>query len=800
MIMKPTTVNRQTIIWPSPGTLFLSVMVDSGVRVHVITRIRPLHKGERKRSVKRVVKVVDSGDSDSENEGNAVVNVAIPSSSSKASVGSITSIPSAGLRGGGRKAGMTTYKQYSPSLALAPLCSQQEVFERSNIRALVGHSMRGYRATMFAYGQTGAGKSYTVIGEDRKPGLLYRGVNHLFKECAAEPNVKYTIRVSAIELYNEQCFDMLQTTTRARLAPLQIREHESQGFYVDRLTGVRCPNVQQCISSIRHAVAQRTVGGHQMNERSSRSHLMVTLYVDGIPVDAARTFGRLCFVDLAGSERLKHTRSSNAKESGFINKSLYTLGKVINGIANSGGTLTRRNNRKVPFRESILTKLLISSLGGNTMCTMVACVSCGGDALGETMRTLGFAMKAKGIVNHPNIHVDEQEQLVSNLKREIEKLKKENLQLKHMVIEVSQEASLASSKGVGSNHIGLVNDIEQLVGETGFDFADVDMEFFGLDEEEGIEEVSELEDEDEDEDEEKDQEYKEEEDFDEDYFSENYEDDDDFNDEEKEQEEEKEEYGSDDQDDSPNIFGTKEAKQQLSTDPEQRIVELQLMIVEAKAKVVGEGGRVSRQIIQLEEELEDLQNELRLTAQLNNLGLEGEEEKEAGTEEEIDEEEEEEQEREDEQKARALQQMIQDTVDSAVKTPESGIYGEEGGGDNDSEEEAKLSPTGFGFEEDELGNWREMWENSLKILASDDFSGPQGGEKLKVLERLDEKPPVKKLFAGRGRGRGSGRGGGRGGGRAALRGGGKKLGARQGGAQGRKKNSAIKSAYNASAY
>ena len=187
--------------------------------IQVICRVRPLNKGERKRSVKRVVKVVEAGDL----EDNAVVNVALPKSGSSASK---TSIPSVGLRGGKQKnAGVTTHKQYHPSLALAPGCTQQEVFERSNLRELVSHSMMGYRATMFAYGQTGAGKSYTVVGEDRKPGLLYRGVNYLFKECASDPNVKYTIRVSAIELYNEQCFDLLQTTTRARFTPLQVREH-----------------------------------------------------------------------------------------------------------------------------------------------------------------------------------------------------------------------------------------------------------------------------------------------------------------------------------------------------------------------------------------------------------------------------------------------------------------------------------------------------------------------------------------------------------------------------------------------
>ena len=116
---------------------------------------------------------------------------------------------------------------------------------------------------------------------------------------------------------------------------------------------------------------------------------MVTLYVDGtyLTSTGASTFGRITVVDLAGSERLKETRSRNVKESGFINKSLYTLGKVINGISKNGGTLlpgtTRRHIPNIPFRESVLTKLLVQSLGGENMCSMCACVSSGANAMDE---------------------------------------------------------------------------------------------------------------------------------------------------------------------------------------------------------------------------------------------------------------------------------------------------------------------------------------------------------------------------------------------------------------------------------
>ena len=387
------------------------------------------------------------------------------------------------------------------------------------------------------------------------------------------------------------------------------------------------------------------------------------------------------------------------------------------------------------------------------MCTMVACISGGGDALGETMRTMGFAMKAKGILNHPNIHVDEQEQLVSNLKREIEQLKKENMQLKHIVIEVSQEASLASSKGVGSNHIGLVNDIEQMVGSTGFYFEGAGVENFDF----GGEGEGEEEEEEEEKGEESGEESGEEEQQDDDseYSSDHYEDKDVYSEDEKYEasEEEKGQYSNDDDDDdddendgSPNIFRSGKSNIKLSSDPEQRILELQLLIVEAKARIEGDGGEVSKQILELESELEDLQNEIQLTAQLKGLGLDMEREEDG----------EEEGGRREEEQERALQQMIQDTMNSAAKTPESArAYDEDDEDEYEDEDEdgefdeAKLSPSGYNFAEEDVDNWRSMWENSLKILASDDFSDSGSKQRLEQIAQLEQHPPVKqRLFRG----------------------------------------------------
>ena len=223
--------------------------MSSAQNIHVIVRIRPLNKPEKKRKTKRCTKVLQSGQprdldiSPNRLNGGALVQVELPPSTSSRGGGQhLPSLVGGAAAAASHNPSHTAVKQYRPACALPPSSSQQDAFLTSNLPSLIKHSMNGYRTTFFAYGQTGAGKSYTVLGEDKKPGLLYRTANFLYKATQAKAesdNMKFTVRLSAIELYNEQCFDLL-TTGHARLKPLQVREHDKQGFYVDRLTGVRC--------------------------------------------------------------------------------------------------------------------------------------------------------------------------------------------------------------------------------------------------------------------------------------------------------------------------------------------------------------------------------------------------------------------------------------------------------------------------------------------------------------------------------------------------------------------------------
>ncbi len=694
----------------------------TAVNIHVCVRVRPLnHREKSDRKVRKAVKVssggtstelpsfVDGSPSSGKPGDGAVVNVQLPPNR---------------LKGPQHAA----YKQYHPSIAFPPSSSQAKVYKHSNLPTLIQSSLDGYRATLFAYGQTGAGKTHTVLGDDSDPGILFRGIESLYslaQRSLEEDNKRYTIRVSAIELYNEQVFDLLQTQQRRRFQPLHVREHKLQGFYVDKLTGVRCPTAKSCSRTIKSAVRQRKIGAHDMNARSSRSHLIITLYVDGKSVDGMgpSSFGRLAIVDLAGSERLKVSKSSNVKESGFINKSLYTLGKVINGISNFGGSNVAMKSVQVPYRDSVLTKLLISSLGGECMTTMVACVSPGSDAVSETIRTLGFSMRVKGIMNHPSIHVDEQEKLVTDLKNEIEKLKKENTKLKEMVVEVAQEAALERSTGAAAmNHIGLVNEYDDPEWVSNKLTDDDEEEFFGDEDEEG---------DDEDEWEEEEGEYEEDEvaaddqqqaEFVQDGFLPKLDDASVLNEEYSEfgesSDEQSQSIGLPElsaprQQEEPSKLFKKNVKSRLQSkmDTESKITALEYMIEDLRPIATDQGEvEAERMLREYEVELADLKKEQELNEQLAGLGLGGDGE-----------------ESEDFKKEKELEMLLK------------GVIGGDGGDKNDNADAKHEEST----ELNEEPSWKDLWENSLKIM--NDFKDVSG--QLSDRDDVDKSVP-KSLFSG----------------------------------------------------
>jgi hypothetical protein len=330
------------------------------------------------------------------------------------------------------------------------------VFEHSGVRDLVQASIRGYNATLFAYGPTGCGKTYTTLGEVSPAGFALEGlvprcVRDLHGAADALLGRDVKLRVSCLEIYRDVIHDLLVSgpPPREGAASLLCREHPKYGFFVDGLVLKPCPTVAATLAAVAAAFRVRHTGTHRLNERSSRSHVLLTLHVDSLPCKAPGdgppageppTYGSLSVVDLAGSERPKETGSSGGtlREAGHINKSLYTLGKVIAGMAKPLRPGQKRRN--VPFRDSALTKLLIGSLGGASKTLMIGCVSPASAALPEALRTLAFASQVSVIENRPAVRLDPREKLIADLRLEIDRLRDENDRLYEALKETARSA------------------------------------------------------------------------------------------------------------------------------------------------------------------------------------------------------------------------------------------------------------------------------------------------------------------------------------------------------------------------
>ncbi|XP_059533241.1 kinesin-like protein KIF14 [Myotis daubentonii] len=309
--------------------------------------------------------------------------------------------------------------------------SQAAVYE-TLAAPLLARALEGYNACLFAYGQTGSGKSYTMMGFGEEPGIIPRFCEDLFAQVARPQTqeVRYHLEMSFFEVYNEKIHDLLvgRGDGRQGKQALRVREHPVSGPYVEALAVNAVGSYSDIQGWLQLGSKQRATAATGMNDKSSRSHSVLTLLltrtqtelVDGEEHDHTVT-SRISLVDLAGSERQgpAGTSGQQLREGVSINKSLLTLGKVISALAEHGG----RRRAFIPYRESVLTWLLKESLGGNSKTAMIATVSPAASSLEETLSTLRYARQARSIVNRARVNEDASAQLIRELKAEIEKLK-----------------------------------------------------------------------------------------------------------------------------------------------------------------------------------------------------------------------------------------------------------------------------------------------------------------------------------------------------------------------------------------
>ncbi|XP_048397682.1 kinesin-like protein KIF1A isoform X15 [Stegostoma tigrinum] len=312
--------------------------------------------------------------------------------------------------------------------------SQQQVY-RDIGEEMLEHAFEGYNVCIFAYGQTGAGKSYTMMGKQEKEqqGIIPQLCEDLFARIndSTNANLSYSVEVSYMEIYCERVRDLLNPKNKGNL---RVREHPILGPYVEDLSKLAVTSYNDISDLMDSGNKARTVAATNMNETSSRSHAVFNIIFtqkahDTIPETTSEKVSKISLVDLAGSERADSTgaKGTRLKEGANINKSLTTLGKVISALADvdSGSNKNKKKKKTdfIPYRDSVLTWLLRENLGGNSRTAMVAALSPADINYDETLSTLRYADRAKQIRCNAVINEDPNNKLIRELKDEVSRLR-----------------------------------------------------------------------------------------------------------------------------------------------------------------------------------------------------------------------------------------------------------------------------------------------------------------------------------------------------------------------------------------
>ncbi|KAL3628565.1 hypothetical protein CASFOL_027611 [Castilleja foliolosa] len=378
---------------------------DKEVNIQVLLRCRPLADDEQRLSVPRVITC-----NDSKREVTVSQNVA----------------------------SKQVDRVFTFDKVFGPKAQQRSIYDQS-ISPIVKEVLDGFNCTVFAYGQTGTGKTYTMEGGMRKnkggelpvdAGIIPRAVRQIFDTLEAQ-NADYSMKVTFSELYNEEITDLLapeeqlkSTEENKSKKPISLMEDGKGCVIIRGLEEEAVYSANEIYSLLERGASRRRTADTLLNKRSSRSHSIFTITVhikDGtIGDDELIKCGKLNLVDLAGSENIFRSgaRESRAREAGEINKSLLTLGRVINALV--------EHSVHVPYRDSKLTRLLRDSLGGKTKTCIIATISPSPHCLDETLSTLDYAHRAKSIKNKPEANQKVSKAvLLKDIYVEIERMKQD---------------------------------------------------------------------------------------------------------------------------------------------------------------------------------------------------------------------------------------------------------------------------------------------------------------------------------------------------------------------------------------
>ena len=325
-----------------------------------------------------------------------------------------------------------------------PSSTQQDIYD-FGVKGIIESVLDGYNGTVLAYGQTSSGKTYTMQGEmdeERRQGIIPRMINHIFKYIYQNEGTDFMIKVSMIEIYQEKIRDLFDCSRNN----LNIREDSIKGIYVDGASEryVGCPN--DVLALLEVGSENRAVAATNMNEHSSRSHSIFILTINQTNKQQGFSkIGKLYLVDLAGSEKISKTGATGhtLEEAKNINKSLTTLGRVINSLTDGKST-------HIPYRESKLTRVLQESLGGNSKTCLIITCSPSIYNESESLSTLRFGERAKKIKNKPKINkevtVAELQKLVEQLKENLKKANQRISQLENYIRQKGLDVPMSEYK------------------------------------------------------------------------------------------------------------------------------------------------------------------------------------------------------------------------------------------------------------------------------------------------------------------------------------------------------------------
>lgn len=323
-------------------------------------------------------------------------------------------------------------RQYTFDNVFDAKSKQFDVYQ-SVVEPLVDQATEGYNCTVFAYGQTGTGKTYTMIGkrsdmevawdEDPTSGIIPRAIDQLI-DALHNQQTEFTIRVSYLELYNEDAYDLLSPLSDTNKLRIYNDAERKGSVIISGLVELIVNTKAEIFEILEKGSLKRQTAPTLMNACSSRSHSIfsITVHIKETTPDGEEVvkMGKLNLVDLAGSENIGRSGAveERAREASNINKSLLTLGRVITSLV--------EKSPHIPYRDSKLTRLLQDSLGGKTKTSIIATISPGTEDLEDTLSTLDYAQRAKKITNKPEVNLKmSKKTLISEYVVEIEKLRRD---------------------------------------------------------------------------------------------------------------------------------------------------------------------------------------------------------------------------------------------------------------------------------------------------------------------------------------------------------------------------------------